>query len=162
MLFMGIVQQLEIKAALKILKPIEEVFDAIADPKKMANYFIASGSGRLETGKTLNWKFPEMDMEFPVRVKRIDSPNYISFYWNDIDGKEMLVEVSLKKMDDSTFVTVTEKSRENDEKGIDWLKRNTEGWANFLACLKAYLEYGINLRKGAFDISQMPEFEKKD
>ena len=27
----------------------------------------------------------------------------------------------------------------------------TEGWANFLACLKAYLEYGINLRKGAFD-----------
>lgn len=28
---------------------------------------------------------------------------------------------------------------------------NTEGWANFLACLKAYLEYGINLRKGAFD-----------
>jgi dihydrofolate reductase len=23
---------------------------------------------------------------------------------------------------------------------------NTEGWANFLACLKAYLEYGINLR----------------
>lgn len=28
---------------------------------------------------------------------------------------------------------------------------NTDGWANFLACLKAYLEYGINLRKGAFD-----------
>lgn len=28
---------------------------------------------------------------------------------------------------------------------------NTEGWANFLACLKAYLDYGINLRKGAFD-----------
>jgi hypothetical protein len=28
---------------------------------------------------------------------------------------------------------------------------NTEGWANFLACMKAYLEYGIQLRKGAFD-----------
>lgn len=27
----------------------------------------------------------------------------------------------------------------------------SKGWANFLACLKAYLEYGINLRKGAFD-----------
>jgi hypothetical protein len=48
-------------------------------------------------------------------------------------------------------VSITEKSRENDEAGIKWLMGNTEGWANFLACLKAYLEYGINLRKGAFD-----------
>ncbi len=34
---------------------------------------------------------------------------------------------------------------------VNWLRRNTEGWANFLDCLKAWLEYGINLRKGAFD-----------
>jgi hypothetical protein len=50
-----------------------------------------------------------------------------------------------------TLVNITEKSRDNDESGINWLRQNTEGWANFLACLKAYLEYGINLRKGAFD-----------
>ena len=31
------------------------------------------------------------------------------------------------------------------------LKGYTAGRANFLACLKAYLEYGINLRKVAFD-----------
>ena len=37
------------------------------------------------------------------------------------------------------------------EAGIKQLMGQTEGWANFLACLKAYLEYGINLRKGAFD-----------
>ena len=40
---------------------------------------------------------------------------------------------------------------DNNEAGIKWLKGNTEGWANFLACLKAWLEYGIHLRKGAFD-----------
>ncbi len=48
-------------------------------------------------------------------------------------------------------MTITERSRANDEEGIKWLKENTAGWANFLACLKAYLEYEINLRKGAFD-----------
>ena len=52
---------------------------------------------------------------------------------------------------DGTVVTITEKGRENDEAGLKWFMGNTEGWANFLACLKAYLEYGINLRKGAFD-----------
>lgn len=51
----------------------------------------------------------------------------------------------------STLVTITEKSMEKNEAGIKWLKGNTEGWANFLACLKAYSEYGINLRKGGFD-----------
>jgi uncharacterized protein YndB with AHSA1/START domain len=97
-------------------------------------------------------------MEFPIRTGRIEKNKYISYYWQDMDGTETLVEITLKPMEsNSTFVTVTEKSRDNDEEGINWLRRNTEGWANFLACLKAWLEYGINLRKGAFDISQMPE-----
>jgi hypothetical protein len=66
--------------------------------------------------------------------------------------KELLVEMILNTRDDnSTLVTITEKIRENDEAGIKWHKGNTEGWANFLAYLKDYLEYGINLRKGAFD-----------
>lgn len=55
------------------------------------------------------------------------------------------------RANNSTLVSITEKSMENDEAGIKWLIGNTEGWANFLACLKAWLEYGINLRKGAFD-----------
>jgi hypothetical protein len=58
--------------------------------------------------------------------------------------------------DNATIVEVTEKSMKNDEAGIKWLKQNTEGWANFLSCLKAWLEYGINLRKGAFDFMKTP------
>jgi len=155
---MGSTNQLEIKAALKILKPLNEVFEAIVDPKKMSGYFISKSSGRMETGNTLIWQFPEFDMQFPVRVEKVDSPSYISYYWTDPDGNETKVEFKLKTLqDDATFVSITEKSRDNDEKGIEWLKRNTEGWANFLACLKAYLEYGINLRKGAFDVSQLPQ-----
>jgi uncharacterized protein YndB with AHSA1/START domain len=158
---MGIREHLEIKAALKMLKPIDEVFEAIVDPEKMSGYFIASSTGRMETGKTVSWQFPEFDLKFPVRVQKVTDPNYISYYWDDMDGTETLVEISLKSMeDDSTFVCITEKERANDEKGIEWLRRNTEGWANFLACLKAYLEYGINLRKGAFDLSQMPQPEQ--
>jgi uncharacterized protein YndB with AHSA1/START domain len=155
---MSSTNQLEIKAGLKILKPREEVFEAIVDPKKMSGYFISKSSGRMETGKTLIWQFPEFDMQFPVRVEKVDSPTYISYYWSDPDGTETKVEFNLKTADaDSTLVSITEKSRENNDKGIEWLRRNTEGWANFLACLKAYIEYGINLRKGAFNISQLPQ-----
>jgi len=144
-------QTLEIKAALQVQKPANEVFEAIADPAQMVNYFISKSSGRMEEGKTVIWRFPEFDMEFSVRIGQIEKDRYISFYW-DVEGLELLVEMTLTpSRNNSTVVTITEKSRVNDEAGIKWLQGNTEGWANFLACLKAYLEYGINLRKGAFD-----------
>lgn len=64
---------------------------------------------------------------------------------------EVEVEMQLQqKPDGSTVIRIIEKEMDNNDAGITWLKGNTEGWANFLACLKAYMEYGINLRKGAF------------
>lgn len=144
-------KQLEIKVELQVSKPAEEVFEAIVDPAKMSNYFISKGSGRMEDGREIIWKFPEFKFEFPVRVKETRNSEYVSFYW-DIEDKELLVEITLKSLGkDKTLVTVTEKGMQNDEKGVKWLQGNTAGWANFLACLKAWLEYGINLRKGAFD-----------
>ena len=144
-------EALEIKVAIQILKPAHEVFEAIVDPKKMSRYFISESSGRMEEGKEIRWRFPEFDAEFTIRVGKMEKNKYISYHW-DVDGKDLLVEMTLTPRDgDATVVTVTEKSMDNDEAGIKWLMGNTEGWANFLACLKAYLEYGINLRKEAFD-----------
>ena len=144
-------QSLEIKTAIQILKPVSEVFEAIVDPIKMSKYFISKSSGRMEPGKQIFWRFPEFETEFPIRVGKIIKDDYISYHW-DLESTELFVEIALTpRGEGSTLVTVTEKGRNNDEAGIKWLKGNTEGWANFLACLKAYLEYGINLRKGAFD-----------
>lgn len=149
--------KLKIKASLKIQKSIHEVFEGIVDPEKMKNYFISKSTGRMEEGKTLTWGFPEFDMEFPVRIGKIEKDKFISFSWTDPGGNETRVEITLQQMNGGTFVNITEGDREPNETGIEWYGRNTEGWANFLACLKAYLEYGINLRKGAFDPSQMPK-----
>lgn len=144
-------ETLEIKVALQILKPPHEVYEAIVDPEKMSKYFISESSGRMEEGKQVRWRFPEFDTEFPIRVSKLKKDRYISYSW-DVDGRDLLVEMTLTPADgDATLVTVTEKAMYNDEAGIKWLKANTEGWANFLACLKAYLEHGINLRRGAFD-----------
>ncbi|MEO7306069.1 MAG: SRPBCC domain-containing protein [Ferruginibacter sp.] len=151
-------QQLEIKAALQVLKPVGEVFENIVDPDKMKNYFISQSSGYMNEDASLTWKFPEMDIEFPVTVGKIEKDKYISFSWDGaMDGDQTLIEINLQVVaDDITFIIITEKSKPNNEAGIKWLKSNTEGWANFLACLKAWMEYGVHLRKGAFNPSQMP------
>lgn len=142
-------ERLEIKTSIKINKLPQEVFNAIVDPANMTNYFISSSTGFMKDGVSLTWKFPEMDIEFPVTVGKIINEAYISFYWDPVmDGEQTLVEITLKhEAENKTRIIVTEKSKPNDAVSIKWLKDNTEGWAHFLACLKAWLEHGINLRR---------------
>lgn len=142
---------LSAKASIQIQKPIEQVFEAIINPEQMSHYFIEHSTAPLETDVTVHWKFPEFDERFPVTEKQIKPNEYISFDWSG--GTEgMLVELFLDPQpDNSTVVRIKESKMTNDDSGIQQAIGQTEGWANFLACLKAYLEYNINLRKGAFD-----------
>jgi uncharacterized protein YndB with AHSA1/START domain len=132
------------KAAIQIKKPIEVVFEAIVNPEKMTNYFIHESSGRLETGKEVIWKFNEFPESFPVNDINIEAFYSIKFVWD----LETVVTISLATANENETVV---KVSETGKKDVDWALQNTEGWANFLACLKAYIEHGINLRIGAFD-----------
>ncbi|WP_304517629.1 SRPBCC domain-containing protein [Cecembia rubra] len=144
--------KIQISTSLQISKTPKEVFEAIIDPAHMTHYFISKSSGKMEAGKTLDWEFPEFPGSFPVRILSVKPYESINFEW---DGDSHPLEVNIylepKNEGNSTLVKVEEKEMEANEEGLNWLKNNTAGWANFLACLKAYLEYGINLRKGAFD-----------
>ncbi|MGB5981644.1 MAG: SRPBCC domain-containing protein [Nonlabens sp.] len=137
------------KSAIQIQKPASEVFEAIVDPEKMKKYFIAHSTGRLETGSEVKWKFPEFPHYYPVNQIKIEEHKFISFVWDP----ETVVEITLEpQQDKSTIVRVVENSSKkmNDET-IAWAIENASGWGNFLACLKAYLEHAIQLRKGAFE-----------
>jgi len=136
------------KATIQIQKPIDEVFEGIVSPEKMTKYFISESSGRLETEKELIWKFPEFPDKYSVKEIKTEINHSISFVWNP----ETVVNIVLEAQpDNSTLVKVTEDGKVYNEDNLKWVIGNTEGWANFLACMKAYLEYGIQLRKGAFD-----------
>lgn len=140
--------KLIIQAKIQIQRPIATVFENIVNPDKMTQYFIESSTGRMEPKAALIWTFPEFVEECPLTVKEVIPNKKIVFDWDP----ETLVTIQLtEQADKSTLVHVTEDGKENNEKGIKWFGGNTEGWANFLACLKAYSEYNINLRKGAFE-----------
>ena len=141
-------EKLSAKASIGIQKSIFEVFEAIVNPEQMQNYFISKGSGKMEVGKEILWSFPEFDGSYPLTTKEIIPNEKIVFIW---DPKSMVTIELLKFSENETVVKVSEEGYEMDEKGIKWAIGQTEGWANFLACMKAWLEYGIHLRKGAFD-----------
>jgi uncharacterized protein YndB with AHSA1/START domain len=142
---------LSIKAQMQVSKSKAEVYEAIINPELMKHYFIGTSSGRMESGNTIFWTFPEFTDSIAVHVVETKKDELVSFYWEN-SGNNLLVEIQLSdSINNSTLITITEKSMPLDEIGLQWLSGNSFGWSNFLSCLKAYLEYGINLRKGAFD-----------
>jgi uncharacterized protein YndB with AHSA1/START domain len=145
--------ELKFKVHIKIQKPIHEVFDAVANPKKLSEYFTTGGaSGPLEAGKTVIWRFADFPGDAPVRVKEVVPDRRIVFEWGEGDGSDMLqAEIAFEPLDDgSTLVNISEGQWRPDQQGLDRSYGNCMGWSQMLCALKAFVEYGINLRKGAY------------
>ncbi len=137
---------LQVKTQLEIAKPIHQVFEAIVEPEEMSHYFISSGRGRMQSGKTVHWKF-DKGGGLDAKVERTDPDRFVSFFWS-ASGIEALVAMALTSLgDNGTLVKISESEWPPDEKGIARCMEQTQGWMHFLCCMKAYLEYGINLRK---------------
>jgi len=138
------------KVQIGILKPVSEIFEAIVNPEKMNQYFISGSTGKMESGKTLIWTWEDFSAEFQIKVGKVKKDKTVSFEWNG-SGVECVVVITLEpKGEKQTLVKITKSDWPADYKGANQCMRQVEGWTNFLCCLKAYLEYGINLRVGAF------------
>ena len=147
---------LRFKVHIKIQKPVSEVFDAVYNPKKLSSYFTTGGaSGPLDEGKTVTWDFADFPGAFPVYVKQVISNQLIVFEWqaagSEKDPYNTKVEMRFEPLENnSTMVSITESGWKEDEKGLESSYGNCFGWSHMSCCLKAFVEYGINLRKGSF------------
>ena len=60
-----------------------------------------------------------------------------------------MVNISLEpKSEKQTVVKITEEEWAPDFDGAKKCIGQVEGWTHFLCCLKAYIEYNVNLRVG--------------
>jgi uncharacterized protein YndB with AHSA1/START domain len=135
----------EITTKMKILKPVIEVFEAIVDPEEMGNYWFSSGTGRVETGKTITWRYNEYNAEGIVHVSEVVENERIIFSWGG-EGQETVVTITLEALDkSSTLIKVIESGlQEDDPETVNKMLGQKEGWVYMLTCMKGYLENGIN------------------
>lgn len=145
--------ELKFEVYTKIKKPIDEVFDAIYNPKKLSAYFTTGGaSGPLDEGKEVRWDFHDFPGAFPVQVKQSIKNKKIVLEWASSEGNNNQVEMSFEALDEySTLVKIKESGWKNQtQKSLDASYGNCYGWMHMLCCLKVYLEYGENLREFFF------------
>ncbi|GIP30518.1 hypothetical protein J23TS9_56480 [Paenibacillus sp. J23TS9] len=135
----------QVTTKFKILKPADEVFEAIADPEKMSNYWFSSGTGRVEQGKTITWRYDEYNAEVVIHVLEVEGNQKIRFSWGGV-GEETVVTITLHELDDtSTMIEVNESGlKEDDPEIVNKMIGQKEGWVYVLTCLKGYLENGVN------------------
>ena len=153
----------------KIQRPVAEVFDAVYNPGRLSGYFTTGGSsGPLDPGKTVLWTFNDTGSQpvtVPVMVRRVVKDSLIELAWAASEGLydpktgavphpggyDTVVEMTFESLGErETLVKIVEGDWKDTEGGLQGSYGNCQGWTNMSCCLKAYLEYGINLRKGSF------------
>ena len=139
------------KVSGRIAQPVAEVFDAVVNPTKLSAYFTTLGgaSAPLVAGTTVTWW-----RSVPVEVDEVVPSERIVLRWDGPESEpryKTKIEMTFKPLEDgATFVTIAESGWREDETGRHASYGNCDGWAEMLSCMKAWLEYGINLREGFY------------
>ena len=160
---------LKFRVAARIARPVHEVFEAVADPAKLSNYFTTGGAkGRLETGATVTWDFQDFPGAFPVDVVEVVPDARIVLKWkanegeppnlSDSDGKvreanyQTTVTMTFTPLDGNTrtLVEIREEGWRETQGALEASYGNCQGWSQMLDALKAWVEHGINLREGLY------------
>jgi len=134
---------------LKIRKPVAEVFDAVVRPEKLSVYFVQTTTGPLAAGATVKWSFAEAPEPFDVQVIEVVENERIVFEWPAEGDYSTRVWMAFKPLDaDNTMVQISEGGWRETPEGERASYDNAGGWMHMMCCLKAFLEYDINLRAG--------------
>lgn len=132
----------------RINKPIEEVFDAVVNPKKITGYFCDKADAPLVEGQTVHWTWSAKPVTHPVKVKQIIPNSKIVIEWPAMCGGTSIAEMTFSSLEDGrTMIKVSESGWPESEAGIKASYQNCEGWQHMISCMKAYLQHGIDLRK---------------
>ena len=157
--------ELKFRIAARIAKPVHEVFEAVADPEQLSQYFTTGGAkGRLESGATVMWDFHDFPGAFPVKVVEVVPDERIVLEWGAHEAESGEIGAKPAKTDYSTTVTFLFKPLEDGRTLVEIVEEgwhdtpgalrgsyaNSEGWTGMVLALKVWLEHGINLREGLY------------
>jgi uncharacterized protein YndB with AHSA1/START domain len=148
-----VAMELKFKVHSKVRRPVDEVFDAVYNPGKLVRYFTtASASAPLDEGTKVVWRFADYPGDVPVEVKKVVPGKLIALEWESGEGGyNTRIEITFEAVDAKiTLVSITESGWRDTPKGRSSSYDNCQGWTQMLCCLKAFAEYGINLREGAY------------
>ena len=132
----------------RILRPVDAVFAAVVDPEKMSKYFISGASGPLRAGTTVTWEFADVGAKVSIDVLEVEENRKIVWESSALGPRTRTTVEFAADGPDATVVTITESKFPLTEDGVKRALGQNAGWTYTLCGLKAYVQFGINLRHG--------------
>lgn len=88
-----------------IRKPVTEVFEAFINPEITTKFWFTRSSGKLETGKQVQWDWEMYGISIPVTAKVIEPNRRIVIEWPGYGGSTTVEWMFARREDGTTFVT---------------------------------------------------------
>lgn len=144
---MVLYQQPVAEAAMRIWKPVAEVFEAFVDPAITSRFWFTGGSARLAAGETVKWEWAMYGFSIDVHVIELEENRRIVVEWGPPDQETTVEWRFTARPDGSTFVHVTNSGFHGDDDAVVRQAIDSAGgFALVLAGAKALLEHGIELK----------------
>jgi uncharacterized protein YndB with AHSA1/START domain len=133
-------------AEMLIRRPVAEVFEAFINPATTSKFWFTSSSGRLETGKQVQWDWEMYDFSVQVTVLAIEEQKRILIEWSAYGTPTMVEWIFTAREDNTTFVSITNTGFSgNGDEQVKQAIGSAEGFALVLCGLKALLEHNVIL-----------------
>jgi uncharacterized protein YndB with AHSA1/START domain len=129
-----------------IRKPAADVFEAFVDPTLTTQFWFTKSSGRLETGRQVQWEWEMYGHSVPVTAKAVEKNERIVIEWAGYTGLTTVEWRFAPYPGGATFVSITERGfTGTGDELVKQVTSSTQGFSLVLAGLKAFLEHGIRL-----------------
>jgi uncharacterized protein YndB with AHSA1/START domain len=131
----------------RIHRPVEEVFDHVVEPGLLSSYFTAHASGPLVEGAVVHWTWRDTTRE-TVHVTEVARNRRIVFTWRAHEVQDVTTVMLTFEPEGAhaARVTIAESGWSESQAGLDSAMEHCAGWQHMLLCLRARLQYGIDLR----------------
>jgi uncharacterized protein YndB with AHSA1/START domain len=129
-----------------VRRPVADVFEAFVNPDITTKFWFTKSSGRLETGRQVQWEWEMYNISITVDVKAVEPEKRIVIEWPGYGGVTTVEWKFAAQKDRTTFVSVTESGfTGNGDELVKRVTDSTQGFSLVLAGLKALLEHNIKL-----------------
>ena len=130
----------QLKVEMRTRATPEQVYEAWADPEKIAHWFVDRARGKAEVGSIFTWIFEKFGYEIPYEVVAAEPGRRFALGGEAPKSGPFLLEVTIAREGGETVVTLVNSGFLDGSQWDEEFEGIVSGWTSGLAILKHYLE----------------------
>lgn len=146
---------------IRISAPADRLWQAFADPKKIAGWFVDDAEGKVQNGDLWTWVWKKYGIRAAYRIVEASAPNRLVFeYEGRHGGPPGLIEITIRR--DAGY-TVLDLVNSGFGTGPDWDDEYAgvrSGWHIALSILKFYVERHWGETRSDLLVQHNAEFDR--